>query len=78
MGGEEIAVHVSIHTLGGFSEHASRYQLLEWLKNAGNRAPDYILCTVSRKQRLHYASAFLMKGGLQMFHVMARAFHSEY
>lgn len=28
--GEEIAVKASIHTLGGFSAHASQSQLLDW------------------------------------------------
>jgi len=33
MGGEEIAVNAAIHTLGGFSAHASQSQLLEWINN---------------------------------------------
>lgn len=32
MGGEEVAVHAAIHTLGGFSAHASQSQLLDWVK----------------------------------------------
>ena len=30
IGGEKIAVNASIHTLGGFSAHASQSQLLDW------------------------------------------------
>jgi metallo-beta-lactamase family protein len=33
MGGDEIAVNATIHTLGGFSAHASQSQLLDWIKN---------------------------------------------
>jgi metallo-beta-lactamase family protein len=33
MGGEEIAVNATIHTLGGFSAHASQSQLLDWASN---------------------------------------------
>jgi metallo-beta-lactamase family protein len=33
MSGEEIVVNATIHTLGGFSAHASQTQLLSWAKN---------------------------------------------
>jgi metallo-beta-lactamase family protein len=33
MGEEEIAVNATIHTLGGFSAHASQSQLLDWANN---------------------------------------------
>jgi len=33
LGGEGIAVNATIHTLGGFSAHASQSQLLDWIKN---------------------------------------------
>lgn len=33
MGSEEIAVKAAIHTLGGFSAHASQSQLLDWIEN---------------------------------------------
>ena len=33
LGGEEIIVRAAIHTLGGFSAHASQSQMLDWIKN---------------------------------------------
>jgi len=33
LGGDEIAVKAQIHTLGGFSAHASQSQLVDWLRN---------------------------------------------
>ena len=33
IGGDEIAVNATIHTLGGFSAHASQSQLLDWVNN---------------------------------------------
>ena len=33
IGGERIAVKAQIHTMGGFSAHASQRQLIEWLSN---------------------------------------------
>ena len=33
LGGEEIAVRATIHTLGGFSAHASQSQLIDWVNN---------------------------------------------
>ena len=32
-GGDDIAVKAAIHTLGGFSAHASQLQLIDWLNN---------------------------------------------
>jgi len=43
MGGEEIAVRASIHTLGGFSAHASQSQLLEWVDGFKKRRPKIYL-----------------------------------
>ena len=39
MAGEEIAVHATIHTLGGFSAHASQSQLLDWIQHFNKPHP---------------------------------------
>jgi metallo-beta-lactamase family protein len=42
--GEEIMVRAKIHTLGGFSAHASKSQLLDWLSHFKGNRPN--LCLV--------------------------------
>jgi metallo-beta-lactamase family protein len=37
IGGDEIAVNAQIHTIGGFSAHASQSQLLEWVNGFKNK-----------------------------------------
>lgn len=37
--GEEIAVNASIHTLGGFSAHASQTQLINWVNKFNKPHP---------------------------------------
>ena len=39
MGGDEITVNASIHTLGGFSAHASQSQLLDWTSHFSKSRP---------------------------------------
>jgi metallo-beta-lactamase family protein len=41
--GEEISVNARIHTLGGFSAHASQSQLIDWINNFKNAGPDVYL-----------------------------------
>lgn len=43
IGGDEIAVRATIHTLGGFSAHASQSQLLEWVNNFKSPHPKLYL-----------------------------------
>lgn len=39
LGGDEIAVNATIHTLGGFSAHASRSQLFDWISHLNQPHP---------------------------------------
>jgi len=43
MGGDDIAVKATIHTLGGFSAHASQSQLLDWVRNFKGQRPRVFL-----------------------------------
>ena len=43
MGGEKIAVKAAIHTLGGFSAHASQSQLADWIKHFNSPKPKLYL-----------------------------------
>ncbi len=43
MGGEKIAVNATIHTLGGFSAHASQSQLIDWLQHFKKSQPRLFL-----------------------------------
>jgi metallo-beta-lactamase family protein len=43
MGGEDIIVRATIHTLGGFSAHASQSQLIDWIQNFKEPHPKLFL-----------------------------------
>lgn len=43
LGGDKIAVNATIHTLGGFSAHASQSQLLDWVKHFNEPHPRLFL-----------------------------------
>ena len=43
LGGDEIIVNAEIHTLGGFSAHASQSQLIDWLQHFKQPRPDLYL-----------------------------------
>lgn len=43
LGGDKIAVNAAIHTLGGFSAHASQSQLLDWIKHFNKPHPRLFL-----------------------------------
>ena len=42
-GGEEVVVRAQVHTLGGFSAHASQSQLIHWLSNFKEKRPQLFL-----------------------------------
>jgi metallo-beta-lactamase family protein len=42
--GREVAVHATVHTLGGFSAHAGRRELLDWLAAIGGPPKRVFLC----------------------------------
>ena len=43
VGSEKIAVHATIHTLGGFSAHADQSQLLNWANHFNSPRPTLYL-----------------------------------
>ncbi len=43
LGGEKIAVNAAIHTLGGFSAHASQSQLIDWISHFNKPHPRLFL-----------------------------------
>lgn len=43
LGGEKIAVNAAIHTLGGFSAHASQSQLIDWINHFSKPHPRLFL-----------------------------------
>ena len=40
---EEIPVHASIHTIGGFSAHADQAELLAWHQQTGKPKPTFLV-----------------------------------
>lgn len=52
MAGEEIVVRANIHTLGGFSAHASKSQLLDWLSSFRGDKPHLYLVHGEDKAKL--------------------------
>lgn len=62
IGGDEIAVRAQIHTLGGFSAHASQSQLLDWLNNFRRSSPRLFLVHGEAETKLTFQK-FLDKEG---------------
>lgn len=54
IGGDEIAVKARIHTLGGFSAHASRTQLLDWINNFNKPHPKLYLVHGEKETKLAF------------------------
>lgn len=62
IGGEDIAVNAKIHTLGGFSAHASRTQLLEWINNFSKPHPKLYLVHGERETKIAFKEFLLNEG----------------
>jgi len=52
LGGEKIIVNAAIHTLGGFSAHASQSQLLDWINNFKKPRPRLFLIHGEAKTKI--------------------------
>ncbi len=62
IGGEEIAVRATIHTLGGFSAHASQSQLLDWIENFRKPHPRLYLVHGEAETKIEFQSFLQDKG----------------
>jgi metallo-beta-lactamase family protein len=62
MGGDEIVVNAAIHTLGGFSAHASQSQLLDWINHFNNPQPRLYLIHGEPEIKIAFQT-FLAKQG---------------
>lgn len=62
MGGEEIAVKAAIHTLGGFSAHASQSQLLDWAMNFNDGRPRLYLIHGDAEAKIALGERFRQQG----------------
>lgn len=58
IGGEEVSVKAQIHTLGGFSAHASQSQLFDWISHFKGQKPRLYLVHGEAKAKLAF-QAFL-------------------
>jgi metallo-beta-lactamase family protein len=61
-GDEKIAVKATIHTLGGFSAHASQSQLLEWTSNFKKPRPKLFLIHGELEAKITLKKCFSRKG----------------
>ncbi|GGF69661.1 MBL fold metallo-hydrolase RNA specificity domain-containing protein [Alteromonas lipolytica] len=62
MAGEDIAVKAQIHTLGGFSAHASQSQLIDWFSHFENPKPRLYLVHGEDTAKQALKSALAAKG----------------
>lgn len=52
IGGEKVIVNAQIHTMGGFSAHASQTQLIQWLSGFSEKKPKLFLVHGEEKAKL--------------------------
>ncbi len=62
MWGEEIAVRAQMHTMGGFSAHASQSQLIDWLQGFSTKKPRVYLIHGEENAKLGLQAAAADKG----------------
>jgi metallo-beta-lactamase family protein len=62
IGGDEIAVYATIHTLGGFSAHASQSQLLDWINHFKKPHPKLYLIHGEAETKLTFQSYLSQHG----------------
>ncbi len=60
--GEEITVKAKIHTLGGFSAHASQSQLLDWANHLSKSKPELFLIHGEQEAKSALADQFKQRG----------------
>jgi metallo-beta-lactamase family protein len=60
--GDEIIVKASIHTMGGFSAHASQSQLIAWLGGFKGKKPQLFLVHGEERAKLALQTALETKG----------------
>lgn len=64
--GQEVDVHASIHTLGGFSAHAGRSGLIDWYGAIGRKPPQMALVHGEDEPRAVLASALEAQHGARV------------
>lgn len=62
IGGDEIAVKAKIHTMGGFSAHASQSQLIDWIGGFKDNKPQLFLVHGEENAKLSLQAALKDKG----------------
>ena len=62
LGGEKIVVNAAIHTLGGFSAHASQSQLIDWINNFKKPHPRLFLIHGEAKTKVAFQECLADEG----------------
>lgn len=62
LGGDKIVVNAAIHTLGGFSAHASQSQLLDWARHFNNPKPRLYLVHGEAESKMVLQQCFAEEG----------------
>jgi len=65
LGGREVPVRARIHTLGGFSAHAGRRELLDWLRDIGDGPKRVFLCHGEDRALESFAAAIRSELGFE-------------